>query len=189
MLTVLCFVWSTCSKTSLWLTSVVDLPVLFQAAVLVEAPSTRLTLKRFLSGVDPLVSLQMRRSLEAFTAVRADIFKRQGLHPPPFFFERVLVRTVTKPSAARSRLNDVWSSFRRTGQSIRVSRLRFCSCFISIQFKQGVSQRLIVRTVSCGLLTSILHWFHLHHQQRHGVVLVFRWVNIFEKGSFIPVDV
>lgn len=62
-----------------------NLHVLLQAALLVEAPPTELAAERLLARVDAFVPLQVPRSLEAFPAVGADeaLLEHQPLHRPP----------------------------------------------------------------------------------------------------------
>lgn len=62
-----------------------DLQVLLQAAILVEAFPAQLAAVRPLASVDPLVPLQVPGALEALAAVRTDeaLLEEQPLHRPP----------------------------------------------------------------------------------------------------------
>lgn len=67
------------------LTSPVDLHVLLQGAVLVEAPAADLAAVRLLARVDPLVPLQVGRVVEGLAAERAGeaLLEHQPLHRFP----------------------------------------------------------------------------------------------------------
>ena len=108
-------------------TSSVDLHVLLEAALLVEAPPAVLTAIRFLPGVNPLVSLQVPRSLKAFAAVRADEahLELEPLRrpPPPTLTvaqQLAAERARLKPprAAARHSQPGVQGGFWETGQGV-----------------------------------------------------------------------
>lgn len=80
-----------------------NLCVLLQAAFLIEPSPTYLAAVRFLTGVNPLMSLQVAGTLKIFTAVRTDVafLKHQPLHcPPPHLVVRVAILTVPQQPAA-----------------------------------------------------------------------------------------
>lgn len=79
-----------------------NLHVLLEAAFLVELSATYLAEVRFLTSMNPFMSLQMSGAFKAFAAVRTDeaLLKHQPLHRPPPHGVPMLTET-QQPTAER----------------------------------------------------------------------------------------
>lgn len=93
-------------QIGLLLTSLVDLGVLLEAALLVEASPANIAAVRLFPRVDPLVPLQVSGMLETFPAEGASeaALEHQAVdHPAP----HVAVQVAVRPATGSSRLPDV----------------------------------------------------------------------------------
>lgn len=98
-----------------------DLGVLLQAALLIEASPANVTPVWFLPRVNPFVSLQVTGTFKTFAAVRTDeaLLKHQPLHrPPAHSVVQVTVLTVAQqPAAERTGLESDGAAAARHSES------------------------------------------------------------------------